>query len=797
MKRIKRLFALLMTLAMVFGSLPASVFAADEATRQAEGSQAVMLVLDCSSEMQGGRLDVLKSSVSQFCEKVLAQKPDTMIGIVRCEWGSALTVADPTNDLAMLQEKINNLNYGGGVDLYDGLTKANEALQSTDMQDKAIVIMSASHSQDLEYLDEEGPYTQEDTPGYRYWQEANAVYNLAQTLPYHIYTIGVKSYFDDHLGGWQENFLKYVMIDLQNIGYTWAETEEEWVTAFNAAANAVLGDGGIIDNEDNRLTFGTDTWGFKNFGDTKDSIWWGEVDKSHKDFITDEDKGALLQGLSPSVRLYVQERINESGSGGHCYGIATTTILDKMRVININDYGVEGTLGAVKEVNDSLHTKLCYYQLLQFLPPVKMDVQRFQHQSSLEQLQEIIRETKQVKYGQAPVEVEFGEDNWGAHAVVAYDVKHGNYTSSSGFTYDSRILIYDSNYPENDPANDTEMSILYNDGTDQWEIPKYLDEGLTYKNPHAYLKRSANQISELDVKNYEAASEAYQNELIIRDEINADLKQGLIETIWQINGPLGYSGELQHYHDTETIDEGFMPALHIVLPDDNAPYSLTTQRGQAETLDYAIQYADSYQSVTADAAVSTDFDPSGKATITGNAGDFELTIADDALNGDTFDTFTISGDNPGNYAVETQESGAIITGDDLHNLLITADGADTKKQIAVNTDETTVRVDEKDGDIAVYADADGDGTYKNEIAVSDDDAYPGGYPLGDIDESLTINAADALQALRHSVKEIELTDTAFTRGNVAKAGNGKEEAIDASDALDILRFSVKEIDHFE
>ena len=370
MKRIKRLFALLMTLVLVFGSLPASVFAADEATRQAEGSQAVMLVLDCSSEMQGGRLDVLKSSVSQFCEKVLAQKPDTMIGIVRCEWGSALTVADPTNDLAMLQEKIDNLNYGGGVDLYDGLTKANEALQSTDMQDKAIVIMSASHSQDLEYLDEEGPYTQEDTPGYRYWRDANAVYNLAQTLPYHIYTIGVKSYFDDHLGGWQENFLKYVMIDLQNIGYTWAETEEEWVTAFNAAANAVLGDRGIIDNEDNRLTFGTDTWGFKNLGDTKDSIWWDEIDQSHEDYISDWDKVFLFDGLDASWRKNMEEILEKKGSNGHCYGMSATAVLDKMRVIDINDYGVEGTLGTVKDINDTLRSKLCYYQVLQFLPQV-------------------------------------------------------------------------------------------------------------------------------------------------------------------------------------------------------------------------------------------------------------------------------------------------------------------------------------------------------------------------------------------------------------------------------------------
>lgn len=65
------------------------------------------------------------------------------------------------------------------------------------------------------------------------------------------------------------------------------------------------------------------------------------------------------------------------------------------------------------------------------------------------------------------------------------------------------------------------------------------------------------------------------------------------------------------------------------------------------------------------------------------------------------------------------------------------------------------------------------------------------FPLGDIDEDDKINASDALQALRHSVKEITLEGDAFTRGDVTK-----DKTINASDALQILRYSVKEIDRF-
>ncbi len=89
------------------------------------------------------------------------------------------------------------------------------------------------------------------------------------------------------------------------------------------------------------------------------------------------------------------------------------------------------------------------------------------------------------------------------------------------------------------------------------------------------------------------------------------------------------------------------------------------------------------------------------------------------------------------------------------------------------------------------------------------------YELGDIDGNgkeypdNAINANDALLALRHSVKEINLADDAamakldipagaLKRANVTAAKDPKEPLtqVDASDALQILRYSVKEIDSF-
>ena len=62
---------------------------------------------------------------------------------------------------------------------------------------------------------------------------------------------------------------------------------------------------------------------------------------------------------------------------------------------------------------------------------------------------------------------------------------------------------------------------------------------------------------------------------------------------------------------------------------------------------------------------------------------------------------------------------------------------------------------------------------------------------GDINEDGNINAADALQALQHSVRLIELTGDAATAGDVEPDGK-----IDSTDALLILQHSVQLIESF-
>lgn len=64
--------------------------------------------------------------------------------------------------------------------------------------------------------------------------------------------------------------------------------------------------------------------------------------------------------------------------------------------------------------------------------------------------------------------------------------------------------------------------------------------------------------------------------------------------------------------------------------------------------------------------------------------------------------------------------------------------------------------------------------------------------IGSVSGNQTVSTADALQALRHSVREIELSDDSFTRADVTH-----DRVVNADDALQILRYSVAEISRFE
>lgn len=548
----------------------------------------------------------------------------------------------------------------------------------------------------------------------------------------------------------------------------------------------------IHSKTDNRLRFGTDTYRFSNF---KHDILG--LPAGHAWYMFQEDKQAILGGLPPALRSYIEEGIKKDGKNGHCYGMAASTIVDKMDVFDMAAIEGSDTLYGLENTR-AVQSKICYWQLTQAMPGMKTAIQNFISLPTAMQLAEIEAEVREVKNGGVPVLLSYyggleSKFSGAGHAVVAYDVEEGYFVSeTTGKSYNRKVYIYDNNRPENNPSSigwsNEEQCLFFNEGTDEWEIPIW---EITSDHIDDRLQVSAGQLSEIAVQDYEAGRYNYQAELKSRNDTAIILRQDMLEggLKWLIPGRKGSTitgpEDLLYYYDAGTEEDG-QSALNVVLPNETEDYFISTESGNADMLEFTMLYDDICQTVTAEKASGAAVSPEGSVAITGNTGSFEITLADNRLTGQLFDTYSISGvKNKGNYSVENTEEGIFIIGDNLEGISVTGRNEFNEESIGLSTEQHSVQVNVEEGELAVFTDQDGDGICETDVTEKD-------YVVGDIDANQQINASDALMALRHSVKEINLKGSAFTRGDTTF-----DDDVDAQDALQILRYSVKEIDHFE
>lgn len=99
----------------------------------------VALVLDVSGSMQGTPIEETKKASSKFINTVLEE--DSSIGIVTYD-SSAMAISDFCMNEQYLVNSIKNINSGGGTNMYAGLEKAYEQLETSKSDKKIIVLMS-------------------------------------------------------------------------------------------------------------------------------------------------------------------------------------------------------------------------------------------------------------------------------------------------------------------------------------------------------------------------------------------------------------------------------------------------------------------------------------------------------------------------------------------------------------------------------------------------------------------------------------------------------------------------------
>lgn len=421
----------------------------------------------------------------------------------------------------------------------------------------------------------------------------------------------------------------------------------------------------------NELDFSTDIWKFGNY--------------SHRyceDYIGSQHLSTLLYNLNPSDKANVMGALPTYGARGHCFGMSVSVILNKMGIENIPEFTGNANL---KEVNrEDVISLICYYHVMQVLKAWKIQEQIYMSYPVEQQLSILSNAANKVKDGGCPVLLAFGgynkegkEPGWVAHAVVAYATEEGNFISSSTQRiYDHRVLLYDCNN-----INWSEdHCLLFNEGTDEWEVPAYSWARST--DPKAYLKACSYTVENINIKDRTQSIENYKAELRSKFSSSWLLRKTETNEVWKINkltGEITGPSELMYYTDSENNSDN--ANLNIVLPDETAVYECIPESGEKEKLSFDILYDDLYLSVYSALASKATLDPSGIVSIDGNTGNFSITIASDITKDGEFHTYTVSGSSEGNVSVALEEGKISIKGDDIEGVQVKAsddDVSDTK-----------------------------------------------------------------------------------------------------------------------
>lgn len=437
--------------------------------------------------------------------------------------------------------------------------------------------------------------------------------------------------------------------------------------------------------KDNRLDFSRDTWKFENYSKSPMSI-------------TNEDYNAFMYGLSNRDREFVNEKIIK-GSNGYCYGMAATSILVKMGRLSVDNIQKSAkNLHQIRKNKEAESLITCYFMTQDFR--VVLDERAIFCAKPIEEKLAIIEEkAKNVETGGNPFIFSFYAlpDEEGGHAVVAYAHEEGQF-EWNGTVYDSRILIYDNNYPKWNEAS----CLYYNKGTGEWYIPNYPDS--------SDITRALDDLNLMDLKNIEAGRKSVNSYIIARESENLTVYAEDGGLIAEVDGvTVGNSESVVAFRNDGVDDE-----VTIAVPKGDVESAFVIESsGETSDLDIGVLYDNFYLNAVSEGQESVTFYPEGNISIAGESSDFQMEItADEGYYLTDWYKVSVSGDSGSNLRVELTDEGYILSGEDMKGIKIYAENNDSANELKLKTDEDKVYITQKDEKLCVMADEDEDGIYE-------------------------------------------------------------------------------------
>lgn len=399
--------------------------------------------------------------------------------------------------------------------------------------------------------------------------------------------------------------------------------------------------------------------------------------------ISNADLKALMKSLSPVDQRNVTRSL-EKKNNGHCYGMSITEILNKMDRINVSE-NIDESGTPIHDLtrDDNLQSYMCYYQSQQYLQSWKVLKDKYTANNDDVVNKEIQPRVKLVKYGGAPVSLQF---NWwqpvekdGAFVLDQNGNKTWNLVSHSfigntyetlkeprkigGNTYTNRIVLIDSDTNE----NNEDMSLYYNDDG-QWCIPyyKYTEDNRTIYNCStdygAKIIVYTDDTDEMDLKSQKDNS-AFKPEIEISAKNAFEIKDIQTEEKTELNPQLGNDG----------VDEKWIPYTRCEgnlendfvdynLPSDSDDYVLTPLSNNEGDININVTYLNICYSIKVASASQITISPSGKIVIKDSNGQCDLVVADNSKANNKYHTYQLSGMTQGDITVKLTDEGIEASG---------------------------------------------------------------------------------------------------------------------------------------
>ena len=409
--------------------------------------------------------------------------------------------------------------------------------------------------------------------------------------------------------------------------------------------------------------------------------------------------------------------------GGCCYGMSALVMLSAAGLVPYSQY----TSGAkslyeldLPKNNSKVASLITYYHLSQNRLDIMYNYNCCEREPDKQTIQRFLKNIDD--YGMCLICFDWTKPDGGnaGHAVVGYAYESCSYKADN-VVYDRCIRICDPNCT----TYNTNYNIYFKSSDYSWINPHYQncssnkgacmsgcigdvnfinDKG--YLTGTSYAKNTAaadNFTARLNT--YEAAADA---ELSKAYESNGEyyaIVSDNIDDMVHKTRILSYDGE-----DSPSSD-GYD------LLDANNSYIL---RQQAAPVDLELNNY-GYRYLAAGSSVSeVVFDDDSKLSIKGDDTDYSLTMTvNSELPTDWF-TLTASGDSADRVTLAMTGDGYVLTGDDLHNVTVSAHNAESEAVTTFSTDSASVLIYElNENTIGLRADADGDGEFDTELTADE------------------------------------------------------------------------------